>query len=72
MMKSGLEKKLLMLIKTISDIKIFGRRDVIGSSIGIVFSDCYGDYSTFFDRVDSAMYEAKKDGKNCYRIYRDL
>lgn len=61
-----------LLIKEISNIKISGKRNIVGSSIGIVFSNSCGEYSTFFDRVDSAMYEAKKDGKNCYRVYRDL
>lgn len=31
----------------------------------------YDDFNDLFNRADSAMYDAKKAGKNCYFIYKD-
>lgn len=44
----------------------------IGGSIGIALHpDDADDFEALIRKADEAMYEAKKDGKNAYRIYRE-
>lgn len=49
---------------------IKGNRLSVGASIGVaVFPDDATDFDTLLGNADSAMYRAKADGKNTYRLY---
>ncbi|MBR1522873.1 MAG: diguanylate cyclase [Lachnospiraceae bacterium] len=53
-----------------SDVDGDGESVHISCSIGIAFFARDGeDYDTLFRAADSALYEAKEAGKDCYRIY---
>ena len=53
-----------------SDVESGGESVHISCSIGIAFFAKDGeDYDSLFRAADSALYEAKESGKDCYRIY---
>ena len=46
------------------------KRCKLSGSLGIAFAPEPGqDLDTLYDRVDQALYQAKRSGKNCYAIY---
>ena len=46
------------------------KRCELSGSLGIAFAPEHGqDLDTLYDRVDQALYQAKRSGKNCYAIY---
>lgn len=67
--KEFAEEKVKSLIKNINDIKI-DKNVFVSCSIGVVFPKTSKNYSQLFKKADYAMYQAKKSGKNCYKIYK--
>lgn len=62
------------IIEKISEpIDIYGRLIKVGVSIGIVsFDEDVSDFTSLLDLADTAMYIAKKEGTNQYRLYNSV
>jgi len=56
----------------VEPLQLTGQEVAIGASVGIALTD---DGTTRADRLlsdaDAAMYQAKREGKGCYRVFRD-
>ncbi len=68
--QSAIEKAKSLNDSIRCDVEGEGGKVHISCSIGIAFFAKHGeDYDTLFRAADSALYEAKEAGKDCYRIY---
>ena len=69
--QEGIERIAQKIISTAAEpITVENGHQVrIGASIGIALSDHDGDKNAVVKRADDAMYRAKQEGKNTYRIY---
>lgn len=62
--------KILEMI--LQPIKLYqqGHVETVGASIGLVmYSDCDGDFSEWFDLADRAMYRVKQEGRRSVLVY---
>ncbi len=66
--KEKLEEKLRLILKEINDIEVIDGCNVeVGLSIGVAWCPLHGeDVKSLMEAADSAMYRAKKEGKNRY------
>jgi diguanylate cyclase (GGDEF)-like protein/PAS domain S-box-containing protein len=67
----GVEKLAARLVQAISaPYKIEGQTILIGCSIGIAFAPEHGDRADeILKNADLALYKAKNEGRNCFRVY---
>jgi diguanylate cyclase (GGDEF)-like protein len=57
------------ILKTIGEIDLFAAEGLrIGASVGVACGTGRGDLPDLLKQADSAMYEAKRAGKGCYRF----
>ena len=63
------EKKAKELIEKVKNVKTHGE-SLIGCSIGIAFTNGSKTYDELFRKADQAMYYAKNNGKNNYKVYK--
>jgi predicted signal transduction protein with EAL and GGDEF domain len=68
---NGVEKLAERLVTAVSaPYKIEEQKIVIGCSIGIAFAPKHGDRGDeILKNADLALYKAKNDGRNCFRVY---
>ena len=53
-------------------MEVEGRLIKVGVSVGIVkMESSHNNFSEVLEQADTAMYVAKKEGKNCYRLFND-
>ncbi len=52
-------------------IEVFGSNTSVGISIGVATSDMGSDASELLRKADIALYQAKTDGRNCFRIFAE-
>jgi diguanylate cyclase (GGDEF)-like protein/PAS domain S-box-containing protein len=69
--KGGVESLAARLVQAISaPYNIEGQTIVIGCSIGIAFAPKHGDRADeILKNADLALYKAKNEGRNCFRVY---
>ncbi|NIB39115.1 EAL domain-containing protein [Pseudomaricurvus alkylphenolicus] len=59
-----------LLTKISQPIRVDNQEFIVGASIGIViYPDCADDTEALLRFADTAMYQAKKSGRNCYRLF---
>ena len=58
-------------MKAVGDaIYLSGHEVTVGASIGIsIYPDTGNDALNLIKNADTAMYQAKKQGKNCYKFF---
>jgi diguanylate cyclase (GGDEF)-like protein/PAS domain S-box-containing protein len=62
------------VIDTLSKPMVVSNHELkIGCSIGLcAYPTCANEIKTMLQKADDALYQAKKDGRNCYRMARDV
>ena|GEM_PF-5714926 len=55
--------------KLAAPFEIAGNEITVGVSVGIVCCAHYVEHDTVLQQADLALYKAKREGRNCYRIY---
>lgn len=63
-------ERILNSLKT--PVQVKGRQIPVATSIGISYSDSPSNPGELLNNADEAMYQAKKNGKARYEIYRPI
>lgn len=64
------ETRAQQLLQALSDMQLSGIEAAVSCSIGIAESPRHGsDFKTLYHKADCALYQAKRQGKNCFVLY---